>query len=60
MIWDRLLEEERRSRLEFEKKLDGKVHTVSQQMGTKQTQANQVIIVICLRTCKIIFAYLRC
>jgi len=57
---DRLLEEERKSRLEFEKNMMTKFTQLSQQMGTNHAQAHQVITVICLRTCKIYFAYLHC
>uniref|UniRef100_A0ACD5WWV8 Uncharacterized protein n=1 Tax=Avena sativa TaxID=4498 RepID=A0ACD5WWV8_AVESA len=38
---DRLLEEERRSRMEFERNMMSKFAQLSEQMGTKQTQANQ-------------------
>jgi hypothetical protein len=54
---DRLLEEERKSRLEFEKNMMARFAQLSQQMGTKQPQQHQVIILICLQTSKIYFAY---
>ena len=53
---DRLLEEERKSRLEFEKNMMAKFAQLSQQMVTKQVQAHEVVIVICLRTLKIYFS----
>ena len=53
---DRLLEEERKSRLEFQKNMMAKFARLSQQMVTKQVQAHEVVIVICLRTSKIYFS----